>query len=84
MSVKKIAARKECWLRQLRIADKGVRHTFWVNLLSNSKVCFLSMSIQLDGYKDDWSQFKVHTNERTQVHGIQSSLAVTHSRTNPG
>jgi len=30
-----------------------------------------------DGYMDGRSQIKVHTDERTQVHSAQSSLAVT-------
>ena len=29
------------------------------------------------GFIDDRSQFKVHTNERTQIHGVRSSLAGT-------
>jgi len=35
-----------------------------------------------DGYMDGRSQIKVHTDERTQVHIAQSSLAVTHPSTN--
>jgi len=35
-----------------------------------------------NGYMDGRSQIKVHTDERTQVHSAQSSLAVTHSSTN--
>ena len=35
-----------------------------------------------NGYLDGWSQIKVHTDERTQVHSAQSSLAVTHPGTN--
>jgi len=34
-----------------------------------------------NGYMDGRSQIKVHTDERTQVHSVQSSLAVTHSST---
>jgi len=34
-----------------------------------------------NGYMDGRSQIKVHTNERTQVHSAQSSLAVTHPST---
>jgi len=37
-----------------------------------------------DGYMDDRSQIKVHTDERTQVHSAQSSLVVTHPSTNWG
>jgi len=33
-------------------------------------------------YMDGRSQNKVHTDERTQVHSTQSSLAVTHQSTN--
>jgi len=33
-------------------------------------------------YMDGRSQIKVHTDERTQVHNAQSSLAVTHPSTN--
>ena len=35
-----------------------------------------------NGYLDGRSQIKVHTDERTQVHSAQSSLAVTHPGTN--
>jgi len=35
-----------------------------------------------NGYMDDRSQIKVHTDERTQIYGPQSSLAVTHPSTN--
>jgi len=35
-----------------------------------------------NGNIDGRSQIKVHTDERTQVHGAQSSLAVTHPITN--
>ena len=35
-----------------------------------------------NGYLDGRSQIKVHTDERTQVHSAQSSLAVTHQGTN--
>ena len=35
-----------------------------------------------NGYMDGRSQIKVHTDERTQVHSAQSSLAVTHPGTN--
>jgi len=35
-----------------------------------------------DGYIDGWSHFKVHTDERTQVHSARSSLVVTHPSTN--
>jgi len=31
---------------------------------------------------DGWSQIKVHTDERTQVHSAQSFLAVIHPSTN--
>jgi len=33
---------------------------------------------------DDWSQIKVHTDERTQVHSARSSLTVTHPSIHPG
>jgi len=35
-----------------------------------------------NGYMDGRSQIKVHTDERTQVHSAQSSLAVTHPSNN--
>jgi len=35
-----------------------------------------------NGYVDDRSQFKVHTDERTQVHSAQSSLAVSRPSSN--
>ena len=35
-----------------------------------------------NGHMDGRSQIKVHTDERTQVHSVQSSLAVTHPRIN--
>ena len=35
-----------------------------------------------NGYLDGRSQIRVHTDERTQVHSAQSSLAVTHPGTN--
>jgi len=35
-----------------------------------------------NGYMDGRSQIKVHTDEQTQVHNAQSSLAVTHPITN--
>ena len=35
-----------------------------------------------NGYKDDRSQFNIHTDGWTQVHITQSSLVVTHSSTN--
>jgi hypothetical protein len=35
-----------------------------------------------NSYMDGRSQIKVHTDERTQVHSAQSSLAVTHPSTN--
>jgi len=35
-------------------------------------------------YMDGRSQIKVHTDERTQVHAVQSSLVVTHPSTNQG
>jgi len=37
-----------------------------------------------DGYIDDRSKVNVHTDEPTQVHSAQSSLTVTHPRTNRG
>jgi len=35
-----------------------------------------------DGYMDDQSQINIHSDERTQVHSAQSSLAVTHPSIN--
>jgi hypothetical protein len=44
---------------------------YWFNVDAKSKMIY-----------DGRSQFQVHTDERTQVHSAQPSLAVTHPSTN--
>jgi len=46
--------------------------------------CFLVDSFDDDGYIDGLSQIQIHSDKRTQVHGAQSSLVVTHPSTNQG
>jgi len=60
----------------------------WVEFIvelswSGFLVLFILRPCQHDnGYIDGRSQIKVHTDERTQVHSSQPSLAVTHQGTN--
>jgi len=54
-----------------------------ITLLRRLLVWFILRPCQHDnGYIDGRSQIKVHTDERTQVHSTQPSLAVTHPGTN--
>jgi hypothetical protein len=46
---------------------------YWINVDAISKMIY-----------DGRSQFKVHTDERTQVHSARHSLAVTHPSINRG
>jgi len=47
-----------------------------------NKMKYSILSQHDNGYMGGQSQIKVHTDERTQVHSAQSSLAVTHPSTN--
>jgi len=53
----------------------------YVSVRKERLINFTSVSARYNGYIDGWSQIKVHTVERTQVHSAQSFLVVTHPST---
>jgi len=54
-------------------------------ITSNGSIHVRQCQLYDDGYNiDGRSQIKVHTEERTQVYSVLSSLAVTHPSTNHG
>jgi len=62
-----------------REARNEMSHFCWGNINWFGLVWFILRPCQHDnGYIDGRSQIKVHTDERTQVHSVQPSLAVTH------